>query len=205
VSASSAIRRGFEAVCRQPALLLAEITWRWCFAAAACLVAAVSFLEYLNSIPVSWRERLLLQSGNPLLALAALAQALRGSSGRLAAGLILAATGMAILWVLCAALARLVTLKALLPEAGWTYRPLLGLSFLRAGLFFAAVLAGGGALIFAGFAGPAGVSAPSIILAAVLIACIWLVWVLLNWLLSLAFIFLHAEQATFGPSEQRRT
>jgi len=69
----------------------------------------------------------------------------------------------------------------------------------RAELFLASVLAGLGALILAGFAGPPGDAAPSVVLAAVLIACIWLVWALLNWLLSVAAIFVARDQQdTFG-------
>lgn len=199
MGARASIRKGLTAMAEQPALPLAEMAWRWCFAAAAATLAAVAALEYLNSISVSWGERLLLESEQPLLALAALAHALRGSAARFAAGAIVAGTAVAILWMLLAALGRLVTLQALLPDARIAYRPLLGLSFLRAGLFLAAVLAGAGALILAGFAGPAGDAAPSVVLAAVLIACIWLVWALLNWLLSVAAIFVARDQQdTFG-------
>jgi hypothetical protein len=195
----ASIRQGFAAIRQHPALPLAEITWRWCFAAAAGALAAVAVLEYLNSVSVSWGERLLLESEQPLLALAALAHALRGSAARLAAGFIVAGTAVAVVWMLFSALGRLVTLQALLPEARGAYRPLLGLSFLRAGLFLAAVLAVTGALILAGFAGPVGDAAPSVVLAAVLTACIWLVWVLLNWLLSVAAIFVARDhQDTFG-------
>jgi hypothetical protein len=199
VSAQSSIRRGFEAVLRQPALLLAEITWRGCFAAAAWLLAVVAILEYLNAVPVSGQEQALLRSGNLLLAVTAVSHALRGSAARLAGSMVVAGTAVAILWMLCAALGRLVTLKALLPEADGAYRPLLGLSFLRAGLFLAAVLAAAGALILADFAGPLGDAAPSVVLAALLMGCIWLVWALLNWLLSLASIFaVRDRQDTFG-------
>lgn len=197
--ARTSIRRGFAAVRQEPALALAEITWRWCFAAAAGLLAAVAVLEYLNSISVSWGERLLLQSDQPLLALAALAHSLRGSAARFGAGVIVAGTAVAVLWMLFSALGRLVTLQALLPEERGAYRPMLGLSFLRAGLFLAAVLAVAAALILSGFAGPVGDAAPSVVLAAVLTVCIWLAWVLLNWLLSVAAIFVvRDQQDTFG-------
>jgi hypothetical protein len=197
--ARSSIRRGLTAIAEQPALPLAEIAWRWCFAAAAATLAAMAVLEYLNSISVSWGERLLLESDQPLLAVAALAHAVRGSAARLAAGIIVAGTAVAILWMLFSALGRLVTLQALLPQARVAYRPLLGLSFLRAGLFLAAVLAGLGALILAGFAGPPGDAAPSVVLAAALVAGIWLAWALLNWLLSVAAIFvIRDDQHTFG-------
>lgn len=184
----SPIRRACDAIARQPALPLAEITWRWCFALAAWTIAIVALLAYLDSIPVSWREQVLAGSGEPLLVLAALAQALRGHAARLAAGVILAGTAIALFWIFVAALGRLLTLKALLPRPAPSYSPLLGLSFLRAALFLAALLAAAGALILAGFVGPRAHAAPSLVLVA-LLASIWLVWALLNWLLSLAAIF----------------
>lgn len=199
VAAQSSIRRGFASIRRQPALPLAEITWRWCFAVAACLLAVVSVLEYLSAIPISWREQLLVKRGEPLLTLAAVAHALRGSAVRLAAGMIVAGTAIAVLWIVSAALGRLATLSALLPETRAKSRSLLGLSFLRAGLFLAAALAAVGALILATSAGPVGDAAPGVVLAAILLGCIWLVWALLNWLLSLAAIFaVRDRQDTFG-------
>jgi len=72
------------------------------------------------------------------------------------------------------------------PRSRWPWRALLGLSFLRAGLWLAAVLSAGAALILSSrVADPA----PRLVLAVVLFACIWLVWALLNWLLSLSSIF----------------
>jgi len=199
VAAQSSIRRGFASIRRQPALPLAEITWRWCFAVAACLLAVVSVLEYLSAIPISWREQLLVQSGEPLLALAAVAHVLQASAVRLAAGMIVAGTAIAVLWIFSAALGRLITLSALLPETRGKSRSLLGLSFLRAGLFLAAVLAAVGALILAASAGPVGDAALGVVLAAILLAAIWLVWALLNWLLSLAAIFaIRDQEDTFG-------
>ena len=182
-------------------MLLAEITWRWCFAVAAWLSALVLVMEYLNSVQVSGQERLAVQSGEPLLALAGAAHALRGSTGRLAAGFIVTATGLAVLWILAAAAGRLATLKALLPSSIGGYRSLLGLTFLRAGLLLAAVLAAMGALILAAFAGRGGDAAAGAMVAAVLLACIWVAWALLNWLLSLAAIFaLRDRRDTFGAA-----
>ncbi|HLK32499.1 MAG TPA: hypothetical protein VKT29_05375 [Terriglobales bacterium] len=187
MSASSALRKGVEAIRRQPALLLAELSWRWCFASAAWLIVASLVIEYLRSIPVSWREQMLVQSGEPLAALAALAHALRGSAVRLAAGIAVGGTTVAVFWIICAAVGRLATLRALVQNAPrWPWRALLGLSFLRAGLWLAAVLSAGAALILSSrVADPA----PRLVLAVVLFACIWLVWALLNWLLSLSSIF----------------
>ncbi len=166
---------------------------------AACLLAIVSVLGYLNAVPISWHEQLLVQSGEPLLALAGVAHALRGSALRFTAGMIVTGTAVAVLWIFGAALGRLITLRALLPEARGRFRSLLGLSFLRAGLFLAALLSAVGALMLAASPGPAGGAAPRVVFAALLIACVWLVWALLNWLLSLAAIFVAGDQQdTFG-------
>lgn len=185
---------------RQPVIVLAEITWRWCFAAALALLGALSILEYLGSIPITSRDQMLAESGKPLLILAAVAHALRGSAIRLVSGVIVAGTAAAVFGMLSAAVGRLTTLKALLPEEnGGGFRSLFGLNFLRAGLFLAAVLAGVGSLILAGFAAPAGDAAPSLVLALALICCIWLIWALLNWPLSLAAIFVVRDaKDTFG-------
>jgi hypothetical protein len=156
-------------------------------------------LGYLNSVQVSWQERLAVESGEPLLALAGVAHALRGSAGRLAAGIVVAGTALAVFWILIAAVGRLATLKALLPDAAGGYRPLVGLSFLRAGLFLAAVLAASGALSLAAWVARAGSATGGIILAAVVLACIWLAWALLNWLLSISSIFAVRDgQDTLG-------
>ena len=142
---------------------------------------------------------MLAQSGEPLLALAGVAHTLRGSAIHLASAVIVAGSGIAVLWMLAAALGRMVTLDVLSPQAHARYWPLLGLSFLRAGLFLAALLSAAGALILAGFAGPPGDATPGLVAAIVLLVCIWLVWALLNWLLSLAAIFvLGGLQDTFG-------
>ena len=197
--APSPIRAAFDSIAREPALPLAEITWRWCFSAAAWLIGIVALLEYLNSVPVSWRERLLLESSDPLLAFAALAHALRGSALHFALGVVLAGAAIASLWMLASALGRLITLTALLPAPRKAYPALFGLSFLRAALFWAALLAALAGLILAGFAAPSGDAAPNLVVAAVLWACIWLVWALLNWLLSLAAIFAVRDgDDTFG-------
>ena len=197
VAVWSAIRQGFEAIRRHPAVILAELTCRWCFAAAACALAAVVALIYFHSIPVSGREQFLVGTGEPLLVLAVLGHALRGSALRLPAGLIVGGTATAVCWILCAALGRLLTLKALLPEAAASsYRSLLGLGFLRAGLWLAAVLAGVGALIAAGRTGD---RISGSVVFVVLAGSILLAWALLNWLLSLAAIFaVRDAQDTFG-------
>src|SRR5438067_2911865 len=125
------MRSGFLAIARQPALILAEITWRWSFAAGVLAVASLAIFLYLTSLPVSWRDQMLLSSRHPLLKLAGFTHVLRGSAPRLAAGVIVTSVALFILWVCVAALARLIILRALLPAASnRSYPSLLGLAFL---------------------------------------------------------------------------
>lgn len=99
---------------RGPALSLAEITWRWCFGAGACVLAGFATLEYLDTLPVSNRDLFLLRSGMPSFVMRALAHILHGSAARfLLAGLIVGAAA-SLLWILLATLGRAATLAPLL-------------------------------------------------------------------------------------------
>lgn len=144
--------------------MLAEIAWRWSFAAAAWALVIFTLYEYLRSLPVSGSDLVLLRTRHPFLVSQALAHILRGSGFRLGKSAIVVFLAVTILWIILASVGRSVTLKAILhsahPETG--AGSLLGLNFLRAALMVAAVLATLGALILAGFAAPAEASSPGV-------------------------------------------
>jgi hypothetical protein len=155
--------------------------WRWSFAAAACALVMLAFLEYLSTLPVSNVDLLLLRTGHPLLISRAFTHVLRGSALRvvIASGILF--SSLAVLWVLLASLGRGATLSALLedirqrargfrrdtasdadpktiPEvrseanfSGWRMSSLIGLHSLRVGLAMAACAAWIGGTIIAGF------------------------------------------------------
>ncbi len=188
---------------RQRSPVLAEIAWRWSFAAAAWALVIFTLYEYLRSLPVSGSDLVLLRTRHPFLVSQALAHILRGSGFRLGKSTIVVFLAVTILWIILASVGRSVTLKAILhsahPETG--AGSLLGLNFLRAALMVAAVLATLGALILAGFAAPAEASSPGVVanLALGLITLLWCLWSALNWLLSLGPIFVLREgQDTWG-------
>jgi hypothetical protein len=182
MAAWSPTLEGFRTVFRRPSLSLAEVMWRWSFGAAACILLGVGFIEYLDTLPVSDADVLLLRTRHPLLISHALTHILHGSALRFALACVLLFSALAILWIFLAALGRGATLAPLLDyirerarscqketanaqalstispadshsvSSPWRVRSLAGLHFLRAGLALAACAGSIGAVILAGFA-----------------------------------------------------
>ena len=97
---------------RRPVLSLAEIAWRWSFGAAAVALFALALLEYLDALPVSNLDRILLRSRYPTLVLQSLAHIVRGSGFRAALAFLLLFLALTVLWVIVASIGRGVTLDA---------------------------------------------------------------------------------------------
>ncbi len=203
---------GFRAIFRRPSLGFAEIAWRWSFGAAAGLLITLSCFEYLDTLPVTRGDLLLLRTRQPVLISQAVGNILHGSGERLVKAFIVLAVALTMVWILVAALARAATIKALLqhfrekfesPErtTEWRIDPLLGLNFLRAAVTLAAVVACFAGFTLGGMAFPPDDPAPGATFLIVLIvsALVWLAWSMMNWLLSLAAIFVVANgRDTFG-------
>lgn len=205
---------GFRAILRRPSFGLAEIAWRWSFGAAAGLLLVFSFFEYLDTLPVGKGDLLLLRTSQPALIARAMSHIFRGSGFRVieTAVVLLLTLGMA--WVVVASLARAVTIKALLayfreseistcdhPDGNWRLRSLFGLNLFRLGTTFAAAAGLVAAILLGGTVSrpkdPAPGSALLLMLTVALL--VWLAWSALNWLLSLAAIFVVADsEDTFG-------
>jgi len=148
----SPISEGLRRACREPAIVLAEIAWRWSFGLAALALAAGTLFAYLDTIPVSKTELLALRSGVPWLMIDAIAHILRGSGSRLVRAVTMVFPAMAILWIAAATPGRLATLKALfgredrLPPA-----PQFVLNLLRASVTLAWLAGCVGTAILAGW------------------------------------------------------
>jgi hypothetical protein len=209
---------GFRVMFRRPSLGLAEISWRWSLGFATALLMSFAFVEYLDTLPVSDADLLLLRSHQPFLISHAILHIFRGSGPRVvAAGLVLI-FAMTLAWIGTASFGRGATLKGLVHyfgedkiqparpnssarEGTRQFRSLAGLNFFRAGVTLAALVGCVGGLLFAGFASskadPSPGSATLIFLSMVML--VWLTWAILNWFLSLAAIFVVAEgRDTFG-------
>ena len=211
----SSTLEGFRTIFSRPSFGLAEIAWRWSFGTAAGLLLAFTFVEYLDTLPVSKGDLLLLRTTQPVLISRAVLHIFHGSALRVVATAIVLVLALGAAWIVVASLARAATLKALLdyfrePDAStseprikknWRLRSLFGLNFFRLGAALAAIAGCVGAVLLAGSASrpsdPAPVSALLITLTVTML--VWFTWSTLNWFLSLASIFVVADgQDTFG-------
>jgi hypothetical protein len=209
VSRISPTLEGFRAAFRRPSLTLAEIAWRWTIGTTACALLMFGFLEYLDTLPVTEGELLLLRTRHPVLVGQAIAHILRGSLNRVVAAGLVGALALTGLWILAASVGRTATVRALLQYFGerreaiaaspvadfgarsGSARALLGLNFLRAAVVLAVILGLQAAAILAGFASPAAHPRPGLtfVLFLPLAALVCLLACVLNWFLSLAAVF----------------
>lgn len=146
----SPISRGFRTAFREPAIVLAEIAWRWGFGLAVLALAAGSLFAYLATLPVSKFELMALRGHPRWLIADAIGHILHGSP-RLVMAAAIVLPAIFVLWVAAATIGRAVTLKALLRREGrLAFSPHLGLNFLRASVILAALIGYLGAAILAG-------------------------------------------------------
>ena len=154
---ASATGEGFRRAFRRPAIVLAEIAWRWSVGLAAWALAIASLLAYLDTLPVTKVQMFLLRSRVPWLVADALGQILRGGGVRLAVVIAILLLAISLIWIVVAGFGRAATLGELIGiEATVPLAPQLGLNFLRASVTLAAPIGYLGALVIAGRAAAAG-------------------------------------------------
>jgi len=187
----------------RPAFGLAEVAWRWSFGAATAALLMFCLLEYLRTLPVSDMDLWLLRTRQPTLVGQALADIFRGSSPRLVEAGIMSVLVLAITWIFVASLGRAAITSSLLAyfrtgasaqPAIWHWRSLLGLNLLRVAATLAASLAFFGGIFLGQLVASKNQSplpAVLIFLSVVLLALT--AWLVLNWFLSLASLFVLAE------------
>lgn len=196
---------GFRLISRRPSFGFAEIAWRWSFGTTALALLAFSVAEYLDSLPVTKGDLFLLRTGQPFLIGRAILRIFSGSSLRVVKASLLMAIGLALIWILIAALGRAATLRPLLAyfQTGsaaaetdvkapqFHFRALLGLNFLRVAAAFAAALGVLAAFVLADLASSAHNPVPviSFLVFWGVLAVVWLAWRIVNWFLALAAIF----------------
>ena len=197
---------GFKLVFQKPSLGMGEISWRWSFGAGATALLCFSLLEYLDTLPVSNRDLFLLRSRQPALVSKALSHILAGSGPRFMVASGLLTLTLALAWVVIASLGRAATLKGLLShfwaeDSSKTFpvsmKAFYGLNFLRVGAVLAVVLCSVGAMILGGMVSSEKNPSPGlaflIFLAVATMA--WLAWSVMNWILSVASIFVVTNKA----------
>ena len=199
---------GFRAVFRRPGITLAEITWRWSFGAAVLALLTALLFEFLDTLPVSWADRLLLGSRQPFLVSHAVGHILHGSARRAVVSSLIVVAALAIFWILAASFGRVATLRSLVAyfspddtEARGGLRSLLALNFLRVALALAAVLALAASGVIAGFASSNSHPNPGMVFLTFtsLALLVGFLWSMLNWFLSVAPLFvLHGGCDVFA-------
>jgi hypothetical protein len=190
MATSTPVRDGFRAVLAAPAVVLAEIAWRWAFGAVVWVALVVAAVEWMSSISVSDRDLIFLRSMAPPLVAEALRNIFAGSGIRLVRMLLVLGPALALFWVAAAAVGRGAILARLL---GSDFDPaccrgaLLRLGLLRVTLGLAAVIGFFGvALLVGSRPWPPAIAA---LLLLVLWTAIAVFFSTLNWLLWVAAIF----------------
>jgi hypothetical protein len=198
---------GFRLIFRRPAISLAEIAWRWSFAAAFWFLGASFVVEYADSLPANRVDQLLLGTRQPALILRALHRMVHGSALRLTAGGVVLAIALAVAWIVLSSLGRAATLKAMMEELevtplssarGERISSLLALSFLRGAAWLAAIVAAIGVVFIA-----SGVWASTHLSASgaarlwlLFLFLVWIAWAMLNWVLSTSSLFVSVDRVS---------
>ena len=201
----SPIVAGIRLVFRRPSIPLAEIAWRWSFAAAAWFLSAMYLFEYADSLPVNTVDRLLLATQHPVLITRAIRRIFEGSAFRFTEAGVLLAIALILAWIVLASVGRAATVKALMDEFGiepsgssgrGTISSLITLNFLRIAVTLAAIVAGLGsvALTSSLWASTHLSIADAIRFCSVLIFLAWTAWAMLNWCLSTAAVFVVVKR-----------
>ncbi len=197
-SAHSPFQDGFAALWHEPALLAAELTWRWCFGLSAWALAILSAALFLDSLKVSPRDQFLLGTLQPYLLQGAVRHIFRGSFTRFVLEQTVLLLGLMLLWAFAATAGRCATLRRLVTMFGtedepevlrWEFKPVFALNLLRAMWSIIALAAIFGSLL----AGIVMANEHRAFRAAFFLAfgvgSAWAFGVLLNWFFGLAPLF----------------
>jgi len=196
---------------RQPAFGVAEIAWRWSFGLAATVLLAFSFVQYLDTLPVTRRDLFFLRTGQPALIARALARIFQGSAPHVILASLVLIPALALAWMLLGSLGRAATLKALVlhfrgagqpvARAANPLRPLLGLHFFRVAATLAAAVGCLGAILLSSAASPRKDPAPgsAFLIFLMVIMLVSMACAVVNWFLSLSTVFVVSSgQNTLG-------
>ncbi len=203
---------GFRAAFRRPLLTFAEITWRWVVGATATVLFFFGLFEFLDTLPVTNGDLLFLRTRNPFLVSQAIGHILRGHLNRGLLSLILAALLLAVIWIVAASLGRVATVEVLFEyfrarfaadatqegendvisnSAQGRFARLLWLNFLRVAVALAVLVGLAGAAVVARSAStrPDPQTGMAFLLFVTIAGVVYLIGYELNWLLSLAAVF----------------
>ena len=208
ITTPTPVRDGWRAVWRQPAVFLAELSWRWSWGGAAIILTALASFEYLNTLIVTPGDLILLRLRHPLAVSRALGDIFHGSGPRVVRGAVILVPALAILWILMGAFGRFATLRALVAgnTPDWSarrgsIRALMGVHGLRVALALAGLVSLVGATLIAAVINTPKAPHPalSLLVFVSLVVLILFVWSTINWFLSIAALFVVRDgEDTFG-------
>jgi hypothetical protein len=205
MASMSPTAEGFRLIFRKPVIPLAEIAWRWSFAAAAWFLGGMLLREYAASLPVHTLDRLMLGTQHPVLVLGAVHRIFQGSAFRFTKGAVFVAISLVLAWIVLASIGRAITLRSMMEETDDpTQLPrlssLLGLNFLRAAVTVATVASAiGSALLASSMWASTHVSGGDAVRLWIALLCVTaMTWSGLNWLLSTSAMFaVTGQQSAF--------
>lgn len=117
----SAFGRGFRTLRREPAVLAAEIGWRWLFGGIATALLLWATLSFLHAVDVSRSNQFLLGTLNPELMSYALRDMFHGKWWMFARLTAIVSISLSLLWIITATIARSVTTRVLVERAAEDY------------------------------------------------------------------------------------
>jgi hypothetical protein len=196
--AHSPFHDGFAALWHEPALFLAELTWRWGFGLAAWSLTIISAAWFLDSLKLSSGDRFLLSTLQPHLLGGAVRHIFRGSLNRFLWEQTVQLLGLVLLWAFAATAGRAATIRRLVVMFGGEENsrtmsrelaPIFVLNLLRAAWTLIATTAG-----FVSLVGGFVLARNQRPLRAALLLALgtglsWAFGVMLNWFFGLAPLF----------------
>ncbi len=197
-AAHSPFRDGFTALGHEPALLAAELTWRWCFGLAAWGLVITSALLFLDSLKVSPGDELLLGTLQPRFLHGAVQHVFRGSLNRLLWEQIVVTSGLMGLWAFAATVGRAATLRRLVAMFStqeepltmrWEFGTIFVLNLLRAMWTLLAVVAVLLSLVAGIFMANGQHAVRAAFFLAFGVGLAWIFGVVLNWFFGLTPLF----------------
>jgi hypothetical protein len=202
------IMQGLSTALRDPLLFMLEILWRWCFALLAFLLIFAAGAILLGPLPIANRWASTWNSHNPQLIGTFIFAVVSFLGYKLIVAAILVPFLIAILWGILSTLGRSITVKRL--RAGVTslrFRSLMAIQFLRALMTWTSFV-----LLSAALVGETLIATRSskpdlalyylMVMPTVVIFIV--IWLVLNWYLSLAAIFGRDGQTFRGAFRQAR-
>lgn len=199
--------QGLRAIRRDPAVFLLEILWRWSFAAVAVLIIFVTGAMLLDATHVNSLNRAL-QTKDPRMIGTTLLLTWLLLGVKAIVAVILVPLVIALVWTLFAAPARRITARRLRAAAPMNFGAMLTLQFVRAfSTWMAYLLLIGGVVLAIHFAtsGPQYDPVVFYSVGSAVTVVVVLLWLILNWYLSVTAIFGREGQGFLSAFRQARS